>query len=444
MRAALPSPPVHSAPHALAGARRSAAPRPTVRALALVRAPARSIEPGDVDAQIALLPVYLASCTTFLALFTDSYLARLWCVVELFVWMHVGDHAAIAICLPHGLDGRARPLTRADTPPRARRNAARMMAGCVVSPTPLTTMAAKARASPGAASRHDADATDIWADGAAARATVVAHARRKLAAFSARAAECASASTHDRLLLVIETGFGDLEQFDAHVRSVLDGAVDEAAERLERAAACCASCEHSSPSPPSSWRRRRLSSLSLSMQALAVLAAGGGSGSVTSSDDGDESGSASRWPSPPRWTGGSSHRWRARPPAHVLTKRDNRRVAPLPPTAGARTADGSSSWSSASAESPFAPDALLRGVQSIDGEEARAPAFALHVPSTLATIVDNSPAGVRLAQSAERRLHPRAAAVLDPDGLRMLAASLSTRAAAVVEEGSPVALPLGC
>jgi hypothetical protein len=59
------------------------------------------LEQSKLDEQLALLPVYAAACSRFVVLLTPTYLQRLWCVAELFTWMHVGRSDDIDICLPN-------------------------------------------------------------------------------------------------------------------------------------------------------------------------------------------------------------------------------------------------------------------------------------------------------------------------------------------------------
>jgi len=43
-----------------------------------------------IDASLACLPVYLSGCTTLLVLLGETYLQRLWCVIEIFVFLQMG------------------------------------------------------------------------------------------------------------------------------------------------------------------------------------------------------------------------------------------------------------------------------------------------------------------------------------------------------------------
>ena len=48
------------------------------------------IDQANIDANISTLPVFLSGCRTLLVLAGPTYATRLWCVVELFVWLRVG------------------------------------------------------------------------------------------------------------------------------------------------------------------------------------------------------------------------------------------------------------------------------------------------------------------------------------------------------------------
>lgn len=48
------------------------------------------IDQRDIEANISSLPIYMAGCRTLLLLVGDTYLTRIWCTVELFVFMAMG------------------------------------------------------------------------------------------------------------------------------------------------------------------------------------------------------------------------------------------------------------------------------------------------------------------------------------------------------------------
>ena len=158
--------------------------------------------PDDLDTQLALLPVFVASCKSFVVVLMPSYLERLWCVVELFVWMHVGDtRATVLLCA-----GWPRATTDVDVPP-----------------------------SPDGNAQHT-DATVRRLD---AEQRAIARAAARLEAFRVEQAECDDWRTAERLLSVIDIGFGGLATFDTVARALLrerlDASVQELKHQLRRA-----------------------------------------------------------------------------------------------------------------------------------------------------------------------------------------------------------------
>ncbi|KAG8463141.1 hypothetical protein KFE25_011138 [Diacronema lutheri] len=154
------------------------------------------LSPDDLDTQLALLPVFVASCKSFVVLLMPSYLERLWCVVELFVWMHVGDmRATVLLCA-----GWPRAAAEADALPRQHGN-------------------------------------DLHADATARRLDeeqrAVTRAAAGLEAFRVEQAECHGGRTAERLFSVIDIGFGGLATFDAVARAVLRERLDALAQQLE-------------------------------------------------------------------------------------------------------------------------------------------------------------------------------------------------------------------
>ena len=117
------------------------------------------------------LPVFLAGCNTLLVLFSRSYLERLWCVTEIFIFMQMGGTAdRIEMILPdHALGAPA--------------------AGDV-----------SAKASP--FDVHDA-----------------------IKSFDVQRAACFRSEERERLLTVIEAGFGGLGVFNEVLVKLLDAAV---------------------------------------------------------------------------------------------------------------------------------------------------------------------------------------------------------------------------
>ena len=138
------------------------------------------IEQGDIDANLMCLPVFLAGCNTLLVLFSHSYLRRLWCVVELFVFLQMGGTAdRVEMMLP-------------DSAPRS---------------------------SGTAGASH---ALDV---------------QREIDAFDVRRASCFRREEREKLLTVIEVGFGGLSVFNEVLVALLNAAMrrldaKELSERL--------------------------------------------------------------------------------------------------------------------------------------------------------------------------------------------------------------------
>ena len=60
------------------------------------------IDQSNVKADLACLPIFIAACESLLVVCGPSYVFRLWCVVELFVYDHMAD----------GNDTRREPIVR--------------------------------------------------------------------------------------------------------------------------------------------------------------------------------------------------------------------------------------------------------------------------------------------------------------------------------------------
>ena len=51
-----------------------------------------SIDQKNIEGSLSCLPVYLAGCTKLLVLCGHTYLQRLWCIVEIFVFLEMGGN----------------------------------------------------------------------------------------------------------------------------------------------------------------------------------------------------------------------------------------------------------------------------------------------------------------------------------------------------------------
>mmetsp|Transcript_100920 Transcript_100920/g.260837 ORF Transcript_100920/g.260837 Transcript_100920/m.260837 type:complete len:328 (-) Transcript_100920:84-1067(-) len=63
------------------------------------------INQQDIEASLLCLPVFVSGCRRFVALSGSSYLQRLWCVMELFTYVHMGCDMAKMELVPLVRDG---------------------------------------------------------------------------------------------------------------------------------------------------------------------------------------------------------------------------------------------------------------------------------------------------------------------------------------------------
>ena len=135
------------------------------------------IEQDDIDANLMCLPVFLASCSTLLVVFSPTYLERLWCVTEIFVFLQMGGtRDQIELLL-------------SDQPERAEGASTR-----------------------GAAAERDEPLPPL-------------DVRRAIESFDVRRASCFRLDERERLLTVIEVGFGGLGIFNEVLSQLLAGAL---------------------------------------------------------------------------------------------------------------------------------------------------------------------------------------------------------------------------
>uniref|UniRef100_A0A7S4BKT0 TIR domain-containing protein n=1 Tax=Chrysotila carterae TaxID=13221 RepID=A0A7S4BKT0_CHRCT len=121
------------------------------------------IDQGNVADNLAALPVFLSGCREMIILLGPSYMTRLWCVMEMFVFLKMGGQADRVTVLLVG-DDSAAPLDNALL---------------------------------------------------AALATRLKHSFQD---FDVRTAQCAAAADQERLLAVIESSFIDLRSFNSSVQ----------------------------------------------------------------------------------------------------------------------------------------------------------------------------------------------------------------------------------
>jgi hypothetical protein len=97
---------------------------------------------SQISDGIAHLPIFLAGCDSLLVLYGETYLSRLWCVVELYVFTHMRGINVEVVALPRSADvgsAQTQQLDRFDVQacrsvlaraPRPTGRAARGRGGC--------------------------------------------------------------------------------------------------------------------------------------------------------------------------------------------------------------------------------------------------------------------------------------------------------------------------
>ena len=121
---------------------------------------------GNIDENLATLPVYLAACSRLLILLGPTYLSRVWCCLELFTWMQMGGGVERVTLLPINAED----------------------------------------------------------------STIRGQLRERSAKFTVQRAQCFKEEERQRLLAIMESAYGDFEQFNLLVRQVITGLIDEALE----------------------------------------------------------------------------------------------------------------------------------------------------------------------------------------------------------------------
>jgi hypothetical protein len=126
------------------------------------------IDQLSIDDSLMCLPVHLAACKTFLMIAGPTYTSRMWCIMEIFVFLAAVNDMSRLQCIP-----------------------------LLASP-------------PDASAQEDAET------GAPAESSVLELFR----AFSIGQCKCYSNDTRDKLLSIIEAGCGTLDDFDALMRAI--------------------------------------------------------------------------------------------------------------------------------------------------------------------------------------------------------------------------------
>ena len=143
-------------------------------------------DPKHVVESLAVLPVYLSGCKRLLVFAGATYTSRLWCVLELFTFLRMGALRSAITLLPLATDAEA--LEESET------------GGLVIDQR------------------------------------VMSETLKAFGRFDVRQTRCTVQGDQDRLLTVIESGFGDHATFNALVRQTfsegnVDDGADEAAQR---------------------------------------------------------------------------------------------------------------------------------------------------------------------------------------------------------------------
>mmetsp|Transcript_5434 Transcript_5434/g.16185 ORF Transcript_5434/g.16185 Transcript_5434/m.16185 type:complete len:554 (-) Transcript_5434:293-1954(-) len=151
------------------------------------------IDQTDIATNLMCLPIFLAGCNQLLALHGKSYLTRLWCVIELFVFLEMGG-------TPRQID--LRPLVGVDD----------------ILVHPMMAELSSARAG-----GQDVDCHALDRVGEARKAEWI----ESLRLLDARAATAFLPEDRDRLLATIDAGFGGFDAFNCALRKILVQVAEE-------------------------------------------------------------------------------------------------------------------------------------------------------------------------------------------------------------------------
>jgi len=145
----------------------------------------------DIDDSLMCLPVHLAACKKFVMIVGSTYASRIWCIMEIFVFLAAVNDMSRLECIPiafppatSGNDRKLNGQTKASSVPAA----------------PATDAASKAEV----------------AGEATAESDVLQTFRR----FTVGECQCFSQDEKDKLLTIIEAGCGTLDDFDALIRAM--------------------------------------------------------------------------------------------------------------------------------------------------------------------------------------------------------------------------------
>jgi len=179
-----------------------------------------AIDQCNIKESLACLPLYLAGCQTLLLLAGPSYLTRLWCVIELFVFVQMGGSEAQIIVLP---------LAPPSTDGAVHRSPSKRLES--VSDPCSATMANSERIAPGISRTFTASVSSasVMTIDAQERAFELA-----IEAFDVRNATCFVKEDRQRLSAVIAAGFVNLDNFNRVISGTLMRSLAQAGETRRR------------------------------------------------------------------------------------------------------------------------------------------------------------------------------------------------------------------
>lgn len=158
------------------------------------------VDAHDAVAVVMCLPVIIASCNSLLVLYDDTYLSRLWCVVEFGFFLSTAARHGGAVHVRSLANATAPPLRLSREPPAAARGRPWRMASVAVAPCPDAT-AELARAE---------------------------RAERAERYFDVRDAECVVPSDKEQLLALLDASPGGIELFNRKLPAMIAQALHAA------------------------------------------------------------------------------------------------------------------------------------------------------------------------------------------------------------------------
>ena len=201
---------------------------------------------------VACLPVFVSSCNTLLVLFDETFLSRLWCIVELWCFLAVRRacaraRAAPPVCarltraprrLPRGAQMGGDPahvvvrdtraMCAAEVEPAQRFSRLRMADDCAERDVgPREDAAGWAAAQPTAEAAARAPRVSLWPPSPSSVTCLAAGEHELLPleqlidCFNVRSAMCSVHRDRDRLLDLVETYPGGLSRFHVEVQAML-------------------------------------------------------------------------------------------------------------------------------------------------------------------------------------------------------------------------------